>query len=53
MPEGVLPYEKGGDARREFSFWPLWGTKKGVVQVFSDPKRYQNRQDTESETRIL
>ena len=34
--EGLL-YEKVGDARREFSFWPLRGTKKGVVQAFFDP----------------
>ena len=34
--EGLL-YEKVGDAPREFSFWPLRGTKKGVVQAFFDP----------------
>ena len=28
---GGLPYEKVGNARREFVFWPLRGTKKGVV----------------------
>ena len=33
----TLPYEKVGDARREFLFWPLRGTKKGVVQAFFDP----------------
>ena len=43
---GRLPYEKVGDARRECSLWPLRGTKKGVVQAFSTPKRYQNRQQT-------
>ena len=33
---GGLPYEKVGDARREFWFWPLRGTKKGVAQAFFD-----------------
>ena len=32
-----LPYEKVGDAHREFLFWLLRGTKKGVVQGFFDP----------------
>ena len=32
-----LPHEKVGDARREFVFWPLRGTKRGVVQAFFDP----------------
>ena len=27
------PYEKVGDAHREFLFWPLRGTEKGVVQA--------------------
>ena len=33
-----LPYEKVGDARREFLFWPPGGSKKGVVQAFKVPK---------------
>ena len=32
-----LPYEKVGDARREFLFGLLRGTKKGVVQAFFRP----------------
>ena len=31
------PYEKVGDARRKFLFWPLRGTKKDVVQAFCHP----------------
>ena len=34
---GGLPYEKVGDARWEFLFWPLRGSKKGVVQAFFHP----------------
>ena len=37
FPGYGLPYEKVGDSRREFLFWPLRGTKKGVVQAFFDP----------------
>ena len=29
---GELPYEKVGDACREFLFWPLRGTKTGSVR---------------------
>ena len=41
------------DARREFLFWPLIGTERGVVQAFLTPKRYQSRQNPESETCVL
>ena len=33
---GELPYEKVSDVRWQFLFWPLRGTKKGVVQAFID-----------------
>ena len=32
-----LPYKNDGDARREFSFWPLRGTKMGVAPAYFDP----------------
>ena len=35
--EGRLSYEKVRDARRQFLFWSLGGTNKGVVQAFFDP----------------
>ena len=34
---GGTPVWKGRCARRKLSFWPLRGTKKGVVQAFCDP----------------
>ena len=34
-----LPYEKVGDARLVFLFWPLRGTKKGVVQTVFPPQK--------------
>ena len=38
LPElRVLPYERGGDARRKFWFKPLRETSLGVAQPFFDP----------------
>ena len=34
---GELPYERGGDARKEFWIKPLKETKLGVAQTFFDP----------------
>ena len=36
-PGGELPYERGGDARKEFWIKPLKETKLGVAQTFFDP----------------
>ena len=36
---GRLPYERGGDARKEFWIKPLKETNLGMAQPFLTPKR--------------